>query len=200
VAEQLPPLITEESWSGEIGMQLAVFVYLATGRPTDALARMEVYSPDCIGVTKSKWDGPCPAELVRVYQELGDHEAAQALSDANVRNWQLTIYEYPVSWQQLAYAGTLATAGQTDAALDVLEGLVSSGWRGDSYYRHLGFILCCDVVFDAVRDHERFQAIVATIEADMAQQLENVREMQRRGEVPTLEEVNALIATAKESS
>jgi len=189
VAEQPPPLITEDSWSGEIGMQLAVFIYLATGRPTDALARMEVYSPDCIGATKSKWDGPCPDELVRVYQELGDHEAAQALSDANVREGQLTVDVYPVSWMQMAYAGALATAGQTDAALDVLENLVSSGWRGDRYYKHLGFNFCCDVIFDAIRDHERFQAIAATIEADMAQQLENVREMERKGELPTLKEL-----------
>jgi ribosomal protein L10 len=36
---------------------------------------------------------------------------------------------------------------------------------------------------------------VATIEADMAQQLENVREMQRRGELPTLEELKVAIAS-----
>ena len=99
---------------------------------------------------------------------------------------------------KLAYAGTLATVGRTDAALDVLENLVSSGWRGDSYNRHLGFLLCCDVSFDAIRDHERFQVIAATIEADMAQQLESVREKERRGELPTLEEVRALIASARE--
>jgi len=64
----------------------------------------------------------------------------------------------------------------------------------------LGFVLCCDVVFDAIRDHERFRAIAATIEAHMAQQLENVREMQRRDEVPTLDEVKTLIALAQESS
>jgi hypothetical protein len=110
------------------------------------------------------------------------------------------VDEYPVTWVQLDYSGALATAGQTDAALDVLENLVSSGWRGDNYNKHLGFVLCCDVVFDAIRDHERFRAIAATIDADMAQQLENVREMQRRDEVPTLEEVNALIASARDSS
>jgi hypothetical protein len=63
----------------------------------------------------------------------------------------------------------------------------------------LGFVLCCDVVFDAIRDHERFRAIAATIEADMAQQLQNVRDMERRGEIPTLEEVNAMIATEMDS-
>ena len=49
-----------------------------------------------------------------------------------------------------------------------------------------------------IRDHERFRAIAATIEAAMAQQLENVRAMERNGEIPTLEEVNALIASAQE--
>jgi len=176
-----------------VGMRLGVFVDLATGQPADALARMEVFSPDCIGAIEDKFGWPCPDELVRAYQELGDHEAAQALSDANVRNWQLTVDEYPVPWKQLGYAGALATAGQTDAALDVLENLVSSGWRGDNYNKHLGFVLCCSIRFDAIRDHERFRAIAATIKADMAQQLENVREMQRRGEVPTLEAVNAMI-------
>ena len=182
------------------GMRLGVFIDLATGRPEDALGRMEVFSPDCIGAIESKFGRACPDELVRVYQELGDHEAAQALSDANVRNWQSVVDEYPVSWEQMAYAGSLSAAGRTNAVFDVLETLVSSGWRGDNYNKHLGFTLCCDVRFDAIRDHERFRAITAMIEADMVQQLENVREMQRRGEIPTLEEVKALIASTREAA
>jgi TolB-like protein/DNA-binding winged helix-turn-helix (wHTH) protein len=197
VAELPPPLSVNHSVVGTIGMQLGVFVDLGTGRPADALARMQVFSPGCIGATESRFGGPCPDELVRVYQELGDRKAAQALSDSNVRKNKL--FDYPVTWWQFDLARTFATAGRTDAALDVLENLVSSGWRGDNYNRHLGFTLCCDVGFDAIRDHERFRAIAATIEADMAEQLENVREMQRRGEIPTLEEVNALIALVQES-
>jgi hypothetical protein len=102
-------------------------------------------------------------------------------------------------WGQFDYAGKFAAAGQTELAFDLLEDLVSSGWRGDHNNRYLRFYLCCDVVFDSIRDHERFRAIAATIEADMAQQLENVRAMERDGLIPTLEEVNALIASAQES-
>jgi TolB-like protein/DNA-binding winged helix-turn-helix (wHTH) protein len=203
VAELLPPSSQPFRHGGAAkeGMKLGVFVDLLIGRPEDALARLKVYLRECVGARDIpvKWMN-CPADLVRVYQKLGDHRAEQALSDAILRRGQFFVDEYPVVWHQLYHAGALATAGRTDAALDVLENLVSSGWRGDNYNKHLSFILCCDVVFDAIRDHERFQAIAATIKADMVQQLENVRAMKRNGEIPTLEEVNALIASARESS
>ena len=200
VAEQLPPS-SQPAGTGRTAldsMKLGVFVDLATGRPADALARIEIFSPECIGAKgyPVKWMN-CTADLVRVYQELGDKETEQAVSDAVVRRSQRLADEFPVTWMKLMHAGALATAGRTDAALDVLENLVSSGWRGDTYFKHLGFILCCDVVFDSIRDHERFRAIAATIEADMAQQLEHVREMERRSELPTLEGVHALIASAR---
>ncbi len=173
-------------------MRFGVFVDLATGRPADALARIDVSSPGCIGaiVTPVK-SMNCPVELVRIYQELGDHKAEQVLSDWILRRGQFLVDEYPVSWYQLQYAGALATAGRTDAALDVLENLVSSGWRGDTYYKHLGFFLCCDVGFDAIRDHERFRAIAATIKADMVQQLETVRAMELNGEILNLEQLRS---------
>jgi TolB-like protein len=183
------------------GMELGVFVDLATGQPADALARIEARFPECIGAKEipEKYT-ICPSALVRVYQELGDQKAAQALNDAIVRRFRWLVDVFPVTWVQADYAYSLATAGRTGDALDVLENLVSSGWRGDAYSEHLGFFLCCAVGFDAIRDHERFQAIVATIEADMAQQLENVRDMERNGEIPTLEEVNAMIASHERES
>jgi len=197
VGDLLPPLSEPTSY---IGMALGIFVDLTTGRPADALSRMEAYSPECIGVEAIPAEqGNCPVELVRAYQELSDHQAARALSEVVLRRTEIAIHDFPVTWTHFRYARDLATAGRAAAALDVLEGLVTSGWRGDSYNKHLRFYLCCDVGFDAIRDHERFRAIAATIEADMAQQLENVREMQHRGEVPTLEEVRALVATRQEA-
>ena len=55
----------------------------------------------------------------------------------------------------------------------------------------LRFIIYHDTTLDPIRDHPRFQALVSEVEADLAQQLENVREMERKGELPTLEEVRA---------
>ncbi len=51
-----------------------------------------------------------------------------------------------------------------------------------------------DITLDAIRDLPRFQSMVATIEADMAEQLENVREMERRGELPALKKLQAELA------
>jgi len=168
---------------------------LRSGRPADALARVETIRPKCLAA-KSIPDEyiSCPIELIRIYQDLGEHTAAENLGDAIVQREKLWSDGYPANSARLDYARALAGAGRADEALDVLENLVASGWRGEPNIL-LRFTLNFDVAFDAIRDDERFQAIVATIEADMAQQLENVREMQRRGELPTLEELQVEIAS-----
>jgi hypothetical protein len=44
---------------------------------------------------------------------------------------------------------------------------------------------------ESIRDTPEFQAMVAEIEADMATQLERVREMERNGELEPIPEVSA---------
>jgi pentatricopeptide repeat protein len=91
----------------------------------------------------------------------------------------------------------LSLLGRYEEALDLLEELVHSGWRGGGYEGMIGdlrFNLYRNVLLDAIRDHPRFQAMVAVIESDMAEQLENVREMERKGELPTLEDLRAELA------
>jgi len=196
---------SEVGWWGlwpELLLELGIFTDLATGRPADALARVETMSilPKCLAAGSIPDEYLyCPSELVRAYQELGDNTAAQDLGLAIVQRAKLFIDGWPhIAWQA-RYASGLAVTGRTDEALDFLETMVASGWRG--YYPYfLRFTLYFDVTFDAIRGDERFQTIVATIEADMAQQLENVREMQRRGEVPTLEELKAQIARNQAAS
>jgi TolB-like protein/Flp pilus assembly protein TadD len=174
-----------------------VYVGLTVGQPEDVLARFEEFTPKCIGAKDIPEDyHACPIELLRVYQERGDDAAVRDLGYAIVDSGKLWSDGVARDNDRLAYAAALATTGRTDEALNVMESLVSSGWRGN-WPGFLRFTLCCDVTFDAIRDHERFRAIVAMIEADMAQQLENVRAMQRRGEIPTLEEVQAMIASAE---
>jgi len=193
---ELPALLGESKgfWSHRLG----ITADLATGRPADALARVEAIAPKCLAAKSIPDEYTfCPIELLRIYQELGDYTALQNLGDAIVQREKLWSDGFPDGNGRLPYAMALAVTGRTDDALDVLEDvLVSSGWRGDADNEpFLRFVLYFDVNFDAIRDDERFQDLVATVEADMAQQLENVRDMQRRGEVPTFEEVKALIAS-----
>jgi len=46
---------------------------------------------------------------------------------------------------------------------------------------------------ESIRDTPEFAAIVAEIEADMAEQLARVREMERNGELEPIPEVSATI-------
>jgi len=180
-------------------MYFGVFTDLEKGKPADALARVKKDRPKCF--TTEGIENPadeCPLELVRVYQELGKRDPARDLADEIVRDARDNFERMPEDSGNAAYyAAALACAGRTDEALDMLEDLVSSGWRGH-FTEFLRFNLYVSVYLDAIRDDARFQAIAATVEADMAQQLENVRDMQRRGEVPTLEEVRALVASKQE--
>ena len=90
--------------------------------------------------------------------------------------------------------------GDEGKALDGYEEFVAD-YRGNPYtfrlylYEDLRFILYHDPLLAPIRDQPRFQALVAEVEADLAQQLENVREMERKGELPTLEELKAVLGT-----
>jgi hypothetical protein len=130
---------------------------LGSGRPADALARVETLAPKCLAAKSIPYGYvSCPIELLRIYHELGDHSAAQNLRDAIVQREKLWSDGYPEISALLIYAGALAVTGQTDEALDLLENLVSSGWRGGSEIP-LRITLYFDVTFDAIRDDERFQ-------------------------------------------
>jgi pentatricopeptide repeat protein len=167
---ELQALLSEST--SEANSWIEMLIDLATGKPADALARAETMMPKCLAA-KSIPDEytSCPAELVRIYQELGDYTAAGDLADAIVQRTKLWFDEWPDDHWRLDYARALAVAGRTDEALDVLEKMVSSGWRGNHFFfEFLRFTIYFDVAFDAIRDDERFQAIAATIEVDMAQQ------------------------------
>jgi len=97
-------------------------------------------------------------------------------------------------WAKDDYAGFgiedvayLTLFGEREQALGSLEAHVGRAWRGspDRPWREL----YVDPRLDDIRGDSRFAAAVAVIEADMSEQLERVRGMQRRGEIPTLDEI-----------
>ena len=82
----------------------------------------------------------------------------------------------------------------------MLELSIEKGYRGFAWppRRDWRFFAYHDIAVDSIRDDPRFRSTIAVIEADMAQQLENVREMGRRGDLPTLAEVEAIVASKEE--
>ena len=129
----------------------------------------------------------CPVVVHYLYGELIDAETAKRRLEILFEG-QNTISVWSRKALGPHLLRDLTILGRYDEALDLLEELVQSGWRGAGDLR---FDLYRNVLFDAIRDHPRFQAVVAVIESDMAEQLENVRAMEQRGELPTLQEVQA---------
>ena len=144
---------------------------------------------------------------MRVLQEVGDEETFRRMlaleMDWQERNrLQIQISkELEYDPGLLDYIRLDAITGRHEQALLRLEDFVEKGFRGAEGPRHnWRFFAYYDITLDSIRDHQRFRAAIAVIEADMAQQLENVREMQRRGEVPTLDEVQAMVQSNEQES
>ncbi len=79
-----------------------------------------------------------------------------------------------------------ALRGEKQKALSALRQAINEGWR--SLWWHS---LRLDPGLESLHDEPEFQAMVAEIEADMAEQLARVREMERNGELEPIPEVSA---------
>ncbi len=80
----------------------------------------------------------------------------------------------------------LALQGEKQKALSALRKAIDEGWRTLWWY-----FLKQDPSLKSLHDEPEFQTMVAEIEADMAAQLERVREMERNGELEPIPEVSA---------
>jgi hypothetical protein len=79
-----------------------------------------------------------------------------------------------------------ALQGDKQKALSALRQAIDEGWRSLWWYP-----LKQDPILESLHEEPEFQAMVAEIEADMAAQLERVREMERNGELEPIPEVSA---------
>ena len=78
-----------------------------------------------------------------------------------------------------------ALRGDVTGALRALRAALDSGQRHAWWIDFLHSPL-----LDSLREEPEFQAMVEELEAEMAAQLENVRKMQRTGEIPPLPTAN----------
>jgi TolB-like protein len=157
----------------------------------ELLNRFKDQNPECFAFEADHPEefAACPAVVYFLYRELGDAETAQRRLESSFEvNKEFSVYSLKMRGPEMLT--DLSLLGRHEEALDLLEELVQTGWRGvGDINGGLRFNLYRNVLLDPIRDHPRFQAMVAVIESDMAEQLENVREMERNGELPTLQEV-----------
>ncbi|WP_405232185.1 winged helix-turn-helix domain-containing protein [Lentisalinibacter salinarum] len=178
-------------------IQTLAMIDTRTGRPENALARYREIVPDACFDDSVDDLLLCPFQMMTVMEAAGDYQRAREMAEKRLRPIEMWFERYPHYSASLFYAEGLSVLGRFDEALDVLETLVDEDWLNWTY---LGppFALETNITFDNMRDYPRFQALVARVKAKLSEQLQNVREMERRGELPTLEAVNAVIASQRE--
>jgi tetratricopeptide (TPR) repeat protein len=160
---------------------------LREGRYTDALSLYEKTYPELL-LDDPKIDGSNwrPAiDVALVLSETAEREQANLLLTRSLRHIQtrprLGMYGYGFADAQI-----YALQGEKQKALSALRQAIDEGWR--SLWR---YSLKLDPNLESLHDEPEFQAMVAEIEADMAEQLERVREMERNGELEPIPEISA---------
>jgi len=89
----------------------------------------------------------------------------------------------PVDWGLVMIeTEALALRGDKDAALAALRRAIDAGWRWDWWQVET------DPTLAAIASEPEFAAMIAEVKADLAAQLERVREMERNGDLPNVPE------------
>ena len=116
----------------------------------------------------------------RILMGLGDQDRAAKLLAAAESYVATRVRSDP--WDYGGYAWLYAALGRDDEAIEAWRKCIEGGaygfWQLDA----------ADSVFDSIRDRPEFQQILDDIAAEMAIQLERVRDMERNGEIPMLPE------------
>jgi hypothetical protein len=123
--------------------------------------------------------------LALILSRTGEQEQADLLLDRGLQQ----IQRRPRLGEQgyrIADVQVYALRGEKQKALSALRQAIDEGWRVDWWYQ-----LKLKPDLELLHDEPEFQAMIAEIEADMAEQLERVREMERNGELEPIPEVSA---------
>ena len=154
---------------------------LDAGRIDEALSRYEEIYPQFFAKNDSDvndFDYSAAIEVAHALNATGQNERARELL-----NKSLAAIE---SKPRLSYAGTgvsdveiYALLGDKDKALATLRQAIDEGWR--SFWRRM---LISNRNLASLHNEPEYQAIVAELETEMAQQLANVNAMKANGEMP----------------
>jgi hypothetical protein len=131
----------------------------------------------------SNWQPAIDAALVLL--KTDERERAKLLLTRSLRHIQ-TQPRLGIGGYGVADAQVYALQGEKQKALFALRRAIDEGWRVDWRYS-----LKLNPNLESLHDEPEFQAMVAEIEADMAEQLARVREMERNGELEPIPELAA---------
>ena len=106
-------------------------------------------------------------DLAHLYQLAGQHHDADKLTASAVEAYDKPWFTSGSAraWLAPARAEALAVGGDPQGALDELQRIVDQGWR-----IHWRWEMEMNPNFQSIRNAPRFQALIATIEADMSRQ------------------------------
>jgi tetratricopeptide (TPR) repeat protein len=178
------------AWDIHFSFQLIADHKLRVGRYSEARAVYEENRPELLSEEAPNVEfknARVAISLASVFSRTGEQERAnhllkRAFEHIRARS-RLVGMRYPISDVKI-----YALQGDKKKALSALRQAIDEGWRSFWWY-----LLRYDPGLESLHDEPEFQAMVAEIEADMAAQLERVREMERNGELEPIPEVSATI-------
>jgi TolB-like protein/tetratricopeptide (TPR) repeat protein len=180
---------TEDPWAVEFHSFEPVRVHeMRAGRYLEARAAFEKIAPELLNEDSPKIGSKnyrAAIDLALISSEMGEQERADWLLESSLQYIQ-RIPRLGESGYGIADVQVYALQGDKQKALSALQQAIDEGWR-----EFWWFYLKYDPILESLHDEPEFQAMVAEIEADMAAQLERVREMERNGELEPIPELAA---------
>jgi tetratricopeptide (TPR) repeat protein len=162
---------------------------LRAGRYSEARGLYEKSFPELVNEGDPKIDNTprCVAaiDLALVLSKTGEQEHANLLLGRSLQYIQ-TLQRLGSGGYWIADVQIYALQGEKQKALAALRRAIDEGWRVMWWY-----FLKHDPNLESLHGEPEYQAMVAEIEADMAEQLARVREMERNGELEPIPKVSA---------
>jgi TolB-like protein/DNA-binding winged helix-turn-helix (wHTH) protein/Flp pilus assembly protein TadD len=156
-----------------------------SGQPDRCVERYRNPSPELVDEEPPAIDDTNVEAMVGLaycLQAAGDRLQADRLFDRALAYVETTP-RLGLAGQGITDARIFAMRGQTDLALAALREAFDAGWR-----LHWRMHLQLSPEFAGLHSEPGFQALVAELEADMAEQIRRIRELEARGELPSAPE------------
>jgi TolB-like protein/Tfp pilus assembly protein PilF len=160
---------------------------LRAGRNLEAQSLYEKGYPELLDAENPRVDRSnyrAAIGLALVLSRMGERERADLLLDRSLERIQ-TIPRRSFFGHGVADAQIYTIRGERQKALSALRKAIDEGWRS-----HWWYYLEHDLSLEPLQNEPEFREMVAEIEADMAEQLARVREMERNGELEPIPEIS----------